>query len=170
MTHHGLPRSASAKTRSAGLADIVAPPPMPGVGDTEPGLARLPWRTFAPFLAGASILALSYGASFMLPDALRSAGLPPASAGRMIGVGTLASLLGSIVAGRVAQRVGLTLPIVGAGLLMGFALACFAALGVWGEGMGYAGGAFLGLGWAVAYILMPVQVINCVGPWPGWRR
>ncbi len=30
--------------------------------------------------------------------------------------------------------------------------------------MGYLGGLLLGLGWAIAYILMPVQIIQCLGP------
>ena len=110
------------------------------------------------------ILALSYGASFMLPDGLRAAGLSPSSAGSMIGAGTLATLIGALSAGRVARRMGLMAPVVGAAAVMGFAMACFAAIGEVGAAAGYIGGVLLGLGWAVAYILMPVQVIQCLGP------
>ena len=133
--------------------------------DATEGVAeRLPYRAFLPFLGGAVILAFSYGASFMLPDALRAAGSLPAVAGSMIGAGTLATLAGSLVAGRMAQRVGLMPPIVGAALIMGLALACFAGVGVTGEWAGYLGGTLLGLGWAIAYILMPIQIIQCLGP------
>ncbi len=125
---------------------------------------RIPYRAFLPFLGGAVILAFSYGASFMLPDALRAAGSSPAIAGSMIGAGTLATLAGSLVAGRMAQSVGLMPPIVSAAVITGLALICFAGVGVAGEWTGYLGGMLLGLGWAIAYILMPVQIIQCIGP------
>ena len=65
---------------------------------------------------------------FRSPDALRAAGSPPADAGTMIGGGTLATLAGSLVAGRVVQRAGLMPTIVAAAVIMALALACFAAL------------------------------------------
>jgi len=87
--------------------------------------SRLPRRAFLPLLGGAVISALAYGASFMLPDALVAASLPGASAGSMIGSGTVATLAGALFAGRVAQRLGLMTPIIVASAIMGVALACF---------------------------------------------
>ncbi|SEP38604.1 Predicted arabinose efflux permease, MFS family [Methylobacterium sp. ap11] len=125
---------------------------------------RLPTRLFAPYLASAVTLAMAYGSSFLLPDALSAAGHPASTAGAVVSVGTVATLVGSLVAGRLAERAGILPLIITAAAIMAAAMACFAMIGSGGLPLAYAGGLLLGLGWAVFYMLAPVQLIHCLRP------
>lgn len=133
--------------------------------DAEARLAdRLPLAVLLPYLFAAMFLALAYGSSFLLADALRASGFEASRAGTVIGVGIVATLTGSIFAGRWAERMGILPLIATAALVMALAMACFASIGAGGMPMAYAGGLLLGLGWAVFYMLAPIQIIQCLKP------
>ncbi|PJM87194.1 MFS transporter [Achromobacter ruhlandii] len=125
---------------------------------------RLPARLLVPYLLAALALAIAYGASFLLVDALRAAGFDAADAGNVISIGTVATLIGAGGAGRLAQRAGILPVIAAAAVAMALAMACFAVVGTAGIGMAYAGGVLLGLGWALCYMLAPIQLIHCLKP------
>ncbi|MDQ0396343.1 MFS transporter [Labrys monachus] len=109
-------------------------------------------------------LAMAYGSSFLLSDALSAAGHAASTAGAVISVGTVATLVGSLFAGRLAERTGI-LPLVAASAsIMAIAMACFAMIGTGGLPLAYAGGLSLGLGWAIFYMLAPIQLIHCLKP------
>ena len=132
---------------------------------TEALLAdRLPVGAFAPYLLSAVALAIAYGSSFLLADMLRVAGYGASKAGAVVSAGTVATLIGSVFAGRLAERIGI-LPLVGASALtMAAAMSCFSLISVGGLLLAYVGGLLLGLGWAVFYMLAPIQVIHCLKP------
>jgi MFS family permease len=109
-------------------------------------------------------LALSYGATFLLADALRQAGFEASSAGTVVGIGTVATLTGSFLAGRWAERMGLLPLMACAAVAMACAMASFALMGRWGMPSAWLGGLLLGLGWAVFYMLAPIQIIQCLKP------
>lgn len=108
---------------------------------------KLPARLLIPYLLSALALAIAYGASFLLADALHAAGFEAAEAGTVISIGTLATLIGSTFAGRIAQRTGILPVIAAAGLIMALAMTCFALAASAGIAVAYAGGVLLGLGW-----------------------
>ncbi|MEQ8966157.1 MAG: MFS transporter [Azospirillaceae bacterium] len=114
-----------------------------------------------PFVLASVALAAAYGATFLLADAFAARGLPVSVAGSVISVGTVTTIVAALLAGRLAERIGLIEAILAAAVAMGLAMACFAAAG-WGTGAAHAGGLFLGIGWSVFYILAPIQVIACV--------
>ncbi|MBR8654360.1 MFS transporter [Achromobacter sp. Marseille-Q0513] len=125
---------------------------------------RLPLRILLPYLLAAMSLALAYGASFLLADALVAAGHEASRAGTVIGIGIVATLVGSVFAGRWAERMGILPLIACAAGAMAMAMACFALLDAGGLPMAYAGGLLLGLGWAVFYMLAPILLIHCLKP------
>ncbi|MCG2599611.1 MFS transporter [Achromobacter insuavis] len=125
---------------------------------------RVPARLLIPYLLSALALAIAYGASFLLADALPAAGFEAAEAGTVISIGTLATLAGSTFAGRIAQRIGILPVIAAAALIMALALGCFALAASAGIAVAYAGGVLLGLGWALFYMLAPIQLIHCLKP------
>ncbi len=125
---------------------------------------RLPARLFVPYLASAVALAMAYGSSFLVSDALRAAGHPASTAGAVVSAGTAATLIGALAAGRLAERTGILPLIAAAAAVMATAMTCFALIGVGGLPLAYAGGLLLGLGWALFYMLAPVQLIHCLRP------
>lgn len=125
---------------------------------------KLPARLLIPYLLSALALAIAYGASFLLADALHAAGFEAAEAGTVVSIGTLATLIGSTFAGRIAQRTGILPVIAAAGLIMALAMTCFALAASAGIAVAYAGGVLLGLGWALFYMLAPIQLIHCLKP------
>lgn len=125
---------------------------------------RLPARLLIPYLLSALALAIAYGASFLLVDALRAAGFDAADAGTVISIGTVATLIGAGGAGRLARRAGILSVIAAAAMVMALAMACFALAGTAGIEVAYAGGVLLGLGWALFYMLAPIQLIHCLKP------
>lgn len=139
--------------------------PLVAPEDAQSHLAdRLPPGILLPYLLVAMVLALSYGATFLLADGLREAGFEASSAGTVVGIGTVATLAGSFLAGRWAERMGLLPLMACAAVAMAFAMACFAMTGRWGMPSAWLGGLLLGLGWAVFYMLAPIQVIHCLKP------
>ena len=133
--------------------------------DAQTALAdKLPLRTLMPYLLAAMALALAYGSSFLLADALQAAGLQAASAGTVIGIGMVATLAGSILAGRWAERMGILPMIACAALVMAAAMTCFSLIGSGGMPVACAGGLLLGLGWAIFYMLAPIQIVQCLKP------
>lgn len=131
---------------------------------TQSLLDRLPASVFAPYLVTAVALAMAYGSSFLLADSLRSAGFQASTAGAVVSTGTVATLIGSLFAGRLAERTGI-LPLVAvSALVMAAAMGCFALIGTGGLLLAYAGGLLLGLGWAIFYMLAPIQLIHCLKP------
>jgi hypothetical protein len=138
--------------------------PLHGAAAQPPLADRLPLRVLLPYLLVASVLALCYGSSFLLADALHAAGIEPFRAGTVVGLGTLATLAGALFAGRWAERLGLLPLIACAALVMACAMACFALTGYGGLPLACAGGLLLGLGWAVFYMLAPIQIIVSLEP------
>ncbi len=144
-----------------------APAPEPLAAAQAQALSdRLPPGILLPYLLVAAVLALSYGATFLLAEGLRQAGFAPSRAGAVVGAGTVATLAGSLFAGRWAERMGLLPLMAGAAMAMAVAMACFAAMGHAQPGLpwAYLGGLLLGLGWAVFYMLAPLQLIQCLRP------
>ncbi|WP_375784729.1 MFS transporter [Bradyrhizobium sp. Pha-3] len=111
-----------------------------------------------PFMLGSISLAASYGSSFFLVDALRSVGQSATTAGAVISTGTIATILCSLVAGRIADILGMMRTITLAAAMMAMAMICFASASILPL-FAYIGGLFLGGGWSVFYILAPLQVL-----------
>lgn len=123
---------------------------------------RLPAGLFAIYLMIAFALAVACGSSFLLADTLRAAGYAAATAGSVVSVGTVSTLIGSLFAGRLAERTGI-LPLVAVSAsIMAAAMACFAMIATGGLPLAYAGGLLLGLGWSIFYMLAPIQLIHCL--------
>ena len=130
-----------------------------------PALAhRLPLRILLPYLLAALLLALAYGSSFLLADALQTAGFEASSAGTVVGTGIMVTLVGSVFAGLWAERLGIVRMIAGSCALLICAMVCFALLAQGGMPVAIAGGLLLGLGWAICYMLAPIQLIQCLQP------
>ncbi|WP_336694362.1 MFS transporter [Delftia acidovorans] len=125
---------------------------------------RLPPGILLPYLLVAMVLALAYGATFLVADGLREAGFEASRAGAVVGTGTVATLTGALLAGKWAERWGLLPLVAAAAVAMALAMACFSAMGRAGMGPAYAAGLLLGLGWAVFYMLAPIQIIHCLRP------
>jgi len=129
--------------------------------DSLPSTLRL--ATFAPFLAASATLAASYGSSFMLADHLRANGLDVSMAGAVISTGIFTTIVCSLLAGWIAQRIGLMPTIAYAALAMAAAMLCFGSITV-DTRIAYIGGLLLGVGWSVFYILAPLQLIHYLRP------
>ena len=125
---------------------------------------KLPFGLLALHLLSAVALATAYGSSFLLGDALRSAGRPESQAGTIIGVGVVATLAGCAFSGRLAERTGILPLISGAAVVMSGAMACFCSIGSGAVAPAYLGGVLLGLGWSVFYVLAPLYLICSVAP------
>ncbi|MCP3392204.1 MFS transporter [Bradyrhizobium sp. CCGB12] len=111
-----------------------------------------------PFMLGSASLAASYGSSFFLVEALRSIGQSATTAGAVISTGTIATILSSLVAGRIADLLGLMRTITSAAAMIAAAMICFASASILPL-LAYVGGLLLGIGWSVFYILAPLQVL-----------
>lgn len=111
-----------------------------------------------PFMLGSASLAASYGSSFFLIEALRSIGQSAATAGAVISTGTITTILTSLVAGRIADVLGLMRTITFAAAMIAAAMICFASASILPL-FAYIGGLLLGIGWSVFYILAPLQVL-----------
>ncbi|WP_375779280.1 hypothetical protein ACE103_10065 [Bradyrhizobium sp. ma5] len=96
-----------------------------------------------PFMLGSISLAASYGSSFFLVDALRSNGQSATTAGAIISTGTIATILCSLVAGRIADVLGMMRTITLAAAMMAIAMICFASASILTL-FAYIGGLFLG--------------------------
>jgi len=124
---------------------------------------KIPGRAFVPFVVAGTVLAGAYGTTFLLADHLRALGHTASSAGAVVSVGTVATIASALVAGRLAERVGLMLMLAMSALTLAAAMICFALIGTHME-IAYLGGLLLGIGWSVFYILAPVEVIHHVQP------
>ncbi|WP_083632614.1 MFS transporter [Bradyrhizobium sp. NAS96.2] len=124
---------------------------------------RVPLEVSIPFMLGSVSLAVSYGSSFFLVDALRSIRQGATIAGAVISTGTIATILSSLVAGRIADQLGVMRTITLAAAMMAIAMICFAsAPGL--TLLAYLGGPCLGIGWSVFYMLAPLQILEHVQP------
>ncbi|MGY3491242.1 MFS family permease [Bradyrhizobium sp. USDA 4502] len=123
--------------------------------------SAVPLQVSIPFMLGSISLATSYGSSFFLVDALRSIGQSATTAGAVISTGTIATILCSLLVGRIADSVGLTRTISAAAVMMTIAMACFASAST-STRFAYAGGFFLGVGWSGFYMLAPLEVLRHV--------
>ncbi|WP_247355003.1 hypothetical protein [Bradyrhizobium sp. 160] len=111
-----------------------------------------------PFMLGSASLAASHGSSFFLVEALRSIGQGTTTAGTVISTGTIATILSSLLAGRIADLLGLMRTITFAAAMIAAAMICFASASILPL-FAYIGGLLLGIGWSVFYILAPLQVM-----------
>ncbi|WP_413992299.1 MFS transporter [Labrys okinawensis] len=125
---------------------------------------RLPASVFVPYLLVAFVHTMAYGSSFLLSDLLRSVGYEGTVAGSVISAGILATLVGALFAGHVAERAGIIVLVSASVAVMAGAMTCFALTGTGGLPFAYAGGLLLGLGWALFYMLAPIQIIHCLKP------
>lgn len=124
----------------------------------------LPASVLAPYFLAAVALAMAYGSSFLLTDLLHSAGYNGAQAGAIVSAGILATLIGSLFAGHLAQRVDIPLLVAVSAAVMAAAMICFAFTASGRLSFAYVGGVLLGFGWALFYMLAPIQLINCLKP------
>ncbi|MGY3591636.1 MFS family permease [Bradyrhizobium sp. USDA 4341] len=124
---------------------------------------EVPLEVSIPFILGSISLAASYGSSFLLVDALRSAPQSASVAGAVISTGTVATILCSLVAGRIADLLGVMRTITLAAAVMAIAMICFAAAPAFML-LAYLGGLSLGIGWSIFYMLAPLQILERVRP------
>ncbi|AYG70665.1 MFS transporter (plasmid) [Rhizobium sp. CCGE531] len=124
----------------------------------------LPASVLVPYLITAIALALAYGSSFLLVDAMQFAGFQASAAGGIVSAGIIATLIGAIFAGRLAEYTGILPLIAVSSLVMAAAMTSFALVGTGGLAFAYAGGVLLGFGWAVFYTLAPIQLIDRLKP------
>ncbi|MFK0117818.1 MFS transporter [Streptomyces sp. NPDC090994] len=145
----GRGRLDEARALAARLGRTVPePPPSTGHAGVRAlftgGLAR---RTLLFWTAAFAALLLVYGMNTWLPELMREAGYPLGSALSFLLVFNLGSIVGSLLAGRLADRVGSTYVVVGA-----FALGalCVALLSVRGPV-------------ALTYVLVAVSGFGAIG-------
>ncbi|MGY3533299.1 MULTISPECIES: MFS transporter [Bradyrhizobium] len=124
---------------------------------------EVPLEVSIPFMLGSINVAASYGSSFFLVDALRSAPQNASIAGTVISTGTVATILCSLVAGRIADLFGVMRTITLAASVMAIAMICFAAAPAF-MFLAYLGGLSLGIGWSIFYMLAPLQILERVRP------
>ncbi|MGY4473451.1 MFS transporter [Bradyrhizobium sp. USDA 3364] len=124
---------------------------------------EVPLEVSIPFMLGSINVAASYGSSFFLVDALRSAPQSASIAGTVISTGTVATILCSLVAGRIADLFGVMRTITVAAAVMAIAMICFAAAPAF-MFLAYLGGLSLGIGWSIFYMLAPLQILERVRP------
>lgn len=134
----------------------MTPSPETALVDKLPTAVSL--EVSLPFMLGSASLAASYGSSFFLVEALRSIGQSATTAGAVISTGTIATILSSLVAGRIADLLGLMRTITFAAAMNAAAMICFASASILPL-FAYIGGLLLGIGWSVFYILAPLQVM-----------
>ncbi|WGY73071.1 MFS transporter [Burkholderia cepacia] len=119
--------------------------------------------TFIPFLGASIALAAAYGASFLLSEHLRHCGLDVSMAGAVISTGILTMIVSSLLAGWIAQRVGLMRTIVAAAVVMSVSMLAFSLAAI-DPAIAFIGGLLLGMGWSAFYILAPLQIIHHLRP------
>lgn len=129
----------------------------------DPLPSSLAAATFVPFLIASIALAAAYGASFLLSEHLRQSGLDSSMAGAVISTGILTMIVSSLVAGWVAQRIGLMSTIVAAAAVMALSMFAF-SLAARDFRIAFIGGLLLGMGWSTFYILAPLQIIHHLRP------
>ena len=129
----------------------------------DPLPSSLAAATFVPFLIASIALAAAYGASFLLSEHLRQSGLDSSMAGAVISTGILTMIVSSLVAGWIAQRIGLMSTIVAAAAVMALSMFAF-SLAARDLRIAFIGGLLLGMGWSTFYILAPLQIIHHVSP------
>ncbi|MGY3361718.1 MFS family permease [Bradyrhizobium sp. GM0.4] len=134
----------------------MTPSPETALVDKLPTAVSL--EVSLPFMLGSASLAASYGSSFFLVEALRSIGQSTTTAGAVISTGTIATILSSLVAGRIADLLGSMRTITFAAAMIAAAMICFASASILPL-FAYIGGLLLGIGWSVFYILAPLQVM-----------
>lgn len=139
----------------------MTPSPETALVDKPPSAVSL--EVSIPFMLGSISLAASYGSSFFLVEALRSIGQSATTAGAVISTGTIATILSSLVAGRIADLLGLMRTITFAAAMIAAAMISFASASILPL-FAYVGGLLLGIGWSVFYILAPLQVLYHVQP------
>lgn len=114
-----------------------------------------------PFMLGSVGLAASYGASFFLVDLVRAGGHAVTLAGAVVSTGTVATIATSLVAGRIAEKVGIMTMIVISAAVLALSMLCLSLVNHFVL-LAYAGGLLMGIGWSTFYILAPLQVIRHV--------
>ncbi|MCA3933526.1 MFS transporter [Burkholderia sp.] len=125
---------------------------------SSPGAA-----TFIPFLVASIALAAAYGASFLLSEHLRHCGFDSSMTGAVISTGILTMIVSALLAGWVAQRIGLMPTIVAAAVVMSVSMLAFSLAAIDAR-LAFAGGLLLGTGWSAFYILAPLQIIHHLRP------
>jgi MFS family permease len=118
---------------------------------------------FIPFLAASTMLAAAYGSSFLLSEHLRLCGLDSSVAGAVISTGIWTMIVSSLLAGWIAQRIGLMLTIIAAAVVMSLSMLAFSFAAI-DLTVTFIGGLLLGLGWSAFYILAPLQIIHHLRP------
>ena len=121
----------------------------------------LPKSLFFPLIIGGVLLAACYGSTFMLADYFKLQDLDPTLAGAAISAGVLVTLVSALFAGRLAACIGLMKSISISAILMALAMLGFSVVPIVPNAI-FAGGVFLGGGWAVFYILAPLIIIDRV--------
>lgn len=114
-----------------------------------------------PFMLGSVCLAASYGASFCLVDLVRAGGHPVTLAGAAVSTGTIATIATSLVAGRIAEKVGIMTMIVMSAAVLAASMLCLSLVNHVVL-LAYVGGLLMGVGWSMFYILAPLQIIKHV--------
>ena len=130
----------------------------------DPLPSSLAAATFVPFLI-ASIAPPPTAPAFF-SEHLRQSGLDSSMAGAVISTGILTMIVSSLVAGWIAQRIGLMSTIVAAAAVMALSMFAF-SLAARDLRIAFIGGLLLGMGWSTFYILAPLQIIHHVSPQHG---
>ncbi|WP_176046554.1 MFS transporter [Burkholderia sp. BCC1644] len=129
----------------------------------DPLPSSLGAATFIPFLGASIALAAAYGASFLLSEHLRHCGLDVSMAGAVISTGILTMIVSSLLAGWIAQRIGLMRTIVAAAVVMSLSMLAFSLAAI-DPAIAFIGGLLLGMGWSAFYTLAPLQIIHHLRP------
>ena len=83
--------------------------------------------------------------------------------GAVISPGILTMIVSALLAGWVAQRIGLMPTIVAAAVVMSVSMLAFSLAAIDAR-LAFAGGLLLGTGWSAFYILAPLQIIHHLRP------
>lgn len=142
-------------------------PPEAGAA-APPAPAPMQRTAMLPFLLAGVLISAAYGANFLLADAMTAAGRHAADAGFALGLGSVTTVIGTLMAGRWAESRGVMPLLRAAALVLAAAMGCFALIAPGRPGFAMAaacaGSVLLGLGWAVFFTLGPIQMLRSLPP------
>ena len=115
----------------------------------------------AALFAGILLVAVGYGATFLLPRHFAASGGSEIDAGTVLGAAALGTFFGLLLTGSQAARVGpARCAALGAGLVA--AAYCFIAMSDRADAPAIVGGAALGCGWGMVYLAAPMALSRLV--------
>ena len=120
---------------------------------------KIPLNIFVPLIFISILISACYGSSFMLVEYTQILGFDPTVTGNTISSGVIVTLLFSLFSVRIAQKIGIIASLVTSAIFISLAMLCFALMDILPT-INYLGGALLGAGWAIFYIIAPILIIQ----------